>query len=48
MSMNTACEERDGEINKGRGMSEFVRWEGRSMREYGGEKLRKIAIPVKM
>lgn len=30
MSMNITSEERDGKINKGRGMGEFVLWEGRS------------------
>lgn len=48
MSMNITSEERDGQINKGRGMSEFVHWMGRHMKAYGREKLRKNVIPVKM
>lgn len=48
MSMIITSEERDGYINKGRGTAEFVRWMDRSMKAYGGEKLRKTVIPVKM
>lgn len=47
MSMNITSEERerDGWINKGRGMGEFV--VGRA-RTHGGQKRGKIIIPVKM
>lgn len=48
MSMNITSEERDGKINKSRGMGECVRWEGRRVKAYGGEKPRKIVIPVEM